>query len=85
MSRKRHNPERRVFRGRSYKKYGERLAVLREQSAGIGDDSDRGLCGRCSKNPAEPEHSCPYDQELGSGQDSCNCCANCEHECAMDI
>lgn len=82
MSRKRHNPERRVFRGRSYKKHGEHLSVLREKEPHLEDEP---RCTRCEQAPAEAEHTCPYNQELGDGTKLCTCCYDCEHECAMDI
>lgn len=33
-------------------------------------------------------HPCPYDVEINDAdpnEDSCDCCAYCEGECAMDI
>lgn len=61
------------------------LTVLREQSAGIGDDTDQALCSRCNLNPAEPEHPCPYDEELGDGCQNCDCCETCQTGCAWEI
>lgn len=43
------------------------------------------LCERCGKNPSSEPHLCPYDEELGSGKELCNCCEECTQECAMDI
>lgn len=61
------------------------LTVLQEQSTGISDDTDHAKCCRCGKNPAEPEHSCPYNEELGDGDLRCDCCESCQTECAWDI
>lgn len=34
----------------------------------------------------EPDHSCPYAEEINDDSDSlCNCCQKCRHECAMDV
>lgn len=30
-------------------------------------------------------HPCPYAQEIGGSDESCNCCDECRHQCAMDI
>lgn len=37
MSRRRYNPEKSEFRGRSYKAWGDRIAKLREKSAARAD------------------------------------------------
>lgn len=38
MGRKRHNPERRLWRGRSYRKGGIRVVVLRERVLKAADE-----------------------------------------------
>lgn len=42
---------------------------------------------RCGKNPMTPdEHTCPYQEDVNNDSVSmCSCCADCQHECAMDI
>ena len=31
-------------------------------------------------------HSCPFSEEIhGDPEPHCQCCSDCEHECAMDI
>ena len=31
-------------------------------------------------------HTCPYAEDInGDSESLCDCCAVCEHECAMDI
>lgn len=31
-------------------------------------------------------HSCPFQEDVhGDNSDFCNCCSECEHQCAMDI
>lgn len=43
-------------------------------------------CPNCSVNDATEPHSCPYRADINNDPDSlCTCCADCEHECAMDI
>ena len=43
-------------------------------------------CQRCSKEGTNNLHSCPYDEDInGDYEDKCNCCEDCQHECAMDI
>ena len=45
------------------------------------------MCGGCGKNPAAEElHPCPYHEEInGDAEPCCDCCADCIHECCMDI
>ena len=43
------------------------------------------LCRTCKTNPARPLHQCPYHEELGKGEFECNCCLDCQTECARDI
>ena len=31
------------------------------------------------------DHTCPLDQELGTGKKICNCCVNCQNECAAEV
>lgn len=32
------------------------------------------------------EHTCPFSEESDNDYESlCNCCAFCQHQCAMDI
>ena len=42
---------------------------------------------RCGVNPATEPHPCPYAEEINDNDDPefCTCCADCQHECAMDI
>lgn len=42
---------------------------------------------KCGKNPAQPEHMCPYQAEFSEEPDEtyCTCCDACMYECAMDI
>lgn len=41
--------------------------------------------GRCDK-PAETSHSCPYNEEINDDYSiRCGCCADCRHDCIMDI
>ena len=41
---------------------------------------------KCNKNPKTEWHSCPFNEEInGDNSLVCQCCAECEHECCMDI
>jgi len=44
-------------------------------------------CDKCKKNNAQPDHLCPYAEELDSWNkgELCNCCEDCQHQCALDI
>lgn len=47
-----------------------------------------GLCGRShkgGKNLAQEPHECPFSAEMNNIYTLCNCCRDCEYECAMDI
>lgn len=37
-------------------------------------------CDQC-KGPGEPDHTCPYDEEINKCASACNCCASCEDGC----
>lgn len=51
----------------------------------MNDDTDLGLC-KCEKNPAEPDHTCPYNEDINNDSETlCNCCKDCAQECAWDI
>ena len=40
---------------------------------------------RCGSDP-ESLHICPYQQDInGDSETLCNCCSECEHQCAQDI
>ena len=50
-------------------------------------DRDR-LCGArdgCTKPASDESHPCPYAQEINDDDSECNCCEDCESECADDI
>ena len=46
-----------------------------------------GRCGRCARNPAQPPHGCPYQEEINDSTDEeyCTCCDDCRRECLEDI
>lgn len=47
-------------------------------------DSGFGKC-RCGET-SERLHTCPFAEEInGDSETLCNCCSECEHQCAMDI
>lgn len=40
---------------------------------------------RCGE-PGEDEHTCPFAEDINDDHESlCNCCAECQYQCAMDI
>jgi len=49
-------------------------------------DTKKILYGECDCGAsAQPSHSCPFSSEICGNYDLCNCCENCENQCAMDI
>jgi hypothetical protein len=44
-------------------------------------------CQSCSSREGTVDlHACPYQCEINDNyEDGCNCCPDCEHQCAMDI
>ena len=43
-------------------------------------------CESCGEKVEEGLHPCPYVQDInGDDDDVCNCCAECENQCAEDI
>lgn len=40
----------------------------------------------CNCATETEEHSCPYQSDInGNDEFTCTCCAECTHQCAMDI
>lgn len=36
--------------------------------------------------PAQELHTCPFKEDVcGNNYEECNCCEECQHQCAMDI
>lgn len=43
-------------------------------------------CGHCHNELACPSHTCPFKSEIcGDDETLCDCCHNCQYECAMEI
>ena len=43
-------------------------------------------CGRCHTKLARPPHTCPFSSEINDDNETlCDCCDECEYECAMEI
>ena len=42
---------------------------------------------KCAKNPSTEPHACPYAKDVNNNHDPefCTCCAECEHQCRMEI
>lgn len=52
------------------------------------EDKNKFVCERCFGVQVEEivPHLCPYAMELGGDYETlCNCCEECECQCAMDI
>jgi len=51
-------------------------------------EEPKNMCGgygNC-QNAAQGDHTCPFSEEIhGDCETTCNCCDDCQHECAMDI
>jgi len=45
------------------------------------------ICQGCSNDKGtEQWHPCPFNEEIwNDSSDVCNCCPDCEYQCAMDI
>lgn len=49
-------------------------------------ESPKEVCQSCLKNEACEPHTCPYAEDInGDSESMCNCCSDCEYNCAMDI
>jgi hypothetical protein len=43
-------------------------------------------CQSCNVNEGEPDHTCSYAEDInGDCETLCNCCSNCQYNCAMAI
>ena len=43
-------------------------------------------CPSCGKREATEPHTCPFQVEINGDEETlCECCSECEGECAMDI
>ena len=43
-------------------------------------------CENCENYPAAEPHTCPYAEEINIDKTTlCNCCKNCESNCAQDL
>jgi hypothetical protein len=43
-------------------------------------------CERCNKPVSGELHTCPFQEEINDDSESlCNCCGDCERECADDV
>jgi hypothetical protein len=61
------------------------IANIRLELADLEDLALKSMC-KCGKNPKEPPHQCPFQADVNSDRDTlCECCDDCQHQCAMDI
>lgn len=51
----------------------------------IAEDYKREMTCKCGQRSDYGYHTCPFAMEIHNDDDQCNCCRDCEHECAMDI
>lgn len=42
------------------------------------------ICDKCQGEGKE-DHTCPFSEDINGDDTPCNCCEECEHQCAMDI
>ena len=43
-------------------------------------------CQTCNNNNGQDEHTCPYAEDIcDDWETTCNCCDECEQQCAEDI
>lgn len=43
-------------------------------------------CNMCNKNKSKKLHTCPYHEDINNDSNTlCNCCDECQMECAMSI
>ena len=40
---------------------------------------------KCGELGSEELHTCPYKAEINGDYEECNCCEDCEKECADDV
>lgn len=59
--------------------------MINKQTAHISANDYSSLCQRCQQDEAREPHTCPFAVEINDDETLCNCCVDCEHECAMDI
>ncbi len=43
------------------------------------------VCSKCGQNPASELHPCPFAEEINDNHEECDCCDECESECADEI
>ncbi len=49
-------------------------------------EAANGVACRCGKKGSSEKHTCPYKVDIDDDSKTlCNCCADCQHECSMDI
>ena len=46
-------------------------------------------CGsglKCGNPPSDDYHTCPFQEDVNKDSDyQCNCCEDCEYQCARDV
>lgn len=63
-----------------------RISDFTESAARAWLAENEPRCSTCKKHPAEELHTCPYRVDIDNDPDfQCDCCEDCENECAMDI
>lgn len=68
-----------------YNAEGQRRMTIRKQKRKEKLNNNR-LCSCCKRNHKSTySHTCPYDEDMHGIKTICNCCSDCEHDCAMSI
>lgn len=52
----------------------------------MNDEKKVYACMGCGEHVDGELHTCPFQEDVCNDSTyKCNCCAHCQHECAMDI
>lgn len=51
----------------------------------MNEEHDKIRCSQCESTEQVSTNPCPYASEINDNYEPCTCCADCRHECAMDI
>jgi len=64
----------------------EALAALKRTEVALELTPETSAKCKCSVNDAQPDHTCPYRQDINDDNKTlCNCCDSCQQNCADDI
>lgn len=74
----------------SMRQCGRDLSLLKKEGHAKREGSQWALIPTCPSsygctNDATEEHTCPYREEIVEDESTCQCCADCTGECALEI